>query len=54
MPFEVAFYTDEVTEPLVRLYGNTRRIGPKTESKIKLAVKQGLAITRNSCPVPKF
>lgn len=51
VPFNLAIaYSSDFAEPVVRLHGNTRRIGPVTEGKIRLAVRQGLAITRHLCP----
>jgi hypothetical protein len=49
VPFHLGFSYEGVSDPVIKLEGNLRRIGPVTNGKINLAVKQGLAITRNQC-----
>lgn len=46
-------YSADFADPVCQLHGRTKRIGPVTEGKIRCAVRQGLAITRNSCSVAK-
>ena len=55
VPFEFS-YEHSIAVPndqslAVRFSGNTRRIGPATQNKIRCAIRQGLAQTRHSCGI---
>lgn len=56
-PFEFS-YTNSMVIPndlsvAVKFSGNTRRIGPVTQNKIRCAVRQGLAVTRYNCGISR-